>query len=412
MNKRKIKKWTDYFLLSFLIATTGFPFFYSDIEFVILGFLISFFVFLKRNLKYNLNFILVIISFFIIESLQILYFNTFELLTFAGTYIRLGFAFFVARILSEKFFDYYFNIIYFFSVVSLIFFIPAIINPSIATFIVDNVAVIFKSPFASNTESIYKISPNIILYVFEKSLFDFQRNSGPFWEPGAFSIFIVLALLFNFVKEHKIVTFKNIVLILVVFSTTSTSGYIALFLLIVFFTVFNKKVKTSKYAFLLILMYGASLAYTQIEFLGKKAEEDIELASSTTTSRFGSALVDMNHFYENPVIGYGRGKNRYGGKEVLFFSVDQHRNNGVTQLLVTYGIYIFCLYFFIYYKNLKKFMKYNDFNDKFAFASLLVIFILGFSQGIFTRPFFYSLLFLVIPSKINKRIFNAIQGYK
>lgn len=406
MNKNKIKKWTDYFLLFFLIATTGFPFFYSDIEFVILGFLLSFFIFINRNLKFNSNFIFVIISFFIIEVAQILYFNTFEPLTLAGTYIRLGFAFFVARILEQKFFDYFFNTIYFFSVISLIFYIPSIINPSFATFIVNNIAILFKSPFGSNINTIYEISPNIIIYVFEKSLFVSQRNSGPFWEPGAFSIFIILALIFNFIKEHKIITFKNIILILTVLTTTSTSGYIALFLLVVLHYLLNQKVNASKYGIVMILIYGASLLYIQLEFLGEKATNDIALASDTTTSRFGSALVDLRDFSENPIVGYGRGQNRYGGKEVLLFSVEQHRNNGLTQLLVSYGIYIFIMYFYLYYKNLKKYIVFQGFNKKFIVAVMLIIFILGFSQGVFTRSFFYSLLFLIIPDvkKIDKNV--------
>lgn len=414
MKKSTIRKYTDYFLLFFLVATTGIPLFYNDIEFVLIGFAISFTVFFKRGLGYNYKLVFIILSFFIIEIMQTLYFNSFELFTFMGTFIRLGFAYYVAVILSNNFFDYYFNLIYFFCVVSLVFFIPSIVSPGIAQFIVDNIAVLFKSPFSSASQSIYETSPNIIIYTFEKSLFVSLRNSGPFWEPGAFSVFIILALIYRLAYTHKIFTFKIVLLIIVVLTTTSTSGYIALFLLLVFHYFLNKKVKASKYAIIMILIYAASLLYIQLEFLGKKAEEDILLADETTTSRFGSALVDLKDFYENPIIGYGRGANRYGGKEVMLFTVEQHRNNGLTQLLVSYGLVIFIIYFTIYYKNLLAYVKFYGFNKHFAAAGLFIIFILGFSQGVFTRPFFYALLFASVNKIkiIEKNYVGIIQNNK
>ena len=394
MKISNIKKYTDYLLLILLVAVTGFPFFYSDIEFVILGFLFSLFIFVKRKLKFNRKFITVITFFLVIEILQSIYFNSFEALTFFGTYIRFGFAYFTVAALGDRFFDYYFNIIYFFAVISLIFFIPSIINNDFANLIVNNIATYFKSPFYEAGESIYEISPNIIIYTFEKSLFVSSRNSGPFWEPGAFGVFIILAIMFRLIYTHRILTFKIVLLSIALLTTTSTSGYIALFLLLVLHYSFNKRVGATKYALILMMIYGGGLMYLQIEFLGAKANEDIILASETTTSRFGSALIDLQDFSRNPILGYGRGQNRYGGREITFFSVDQHRNNGMTQLLVTYGIIIFILYFLMYYKAIVSYCKRNRFNKKFAYAALLIIFILGFSQGIFTRPFFYALLFV------------------
>lgn len=406
MRRSQIRKYTEYFLLYFLIAITAVPYFYSDIEFFILGFFISSFIFIRRKKKFDKHFLIIFGCFLLIELLQAVYFSNFELTTTIGTFIRLGFAYTCAKVLGNKFYDYFFNIIYFFSIVSLFFYIPSLISNSFADFFVNSFADFFVSPFYTKSD-FYVLSPNIIIYTFEKSLFVSSRNSGPFWEPGAFAVFLILAIIFRLIKMQKITDKKNLLLALVLLTTTSTTGYIALFLVVVFFIVFNKKVKASKYAFVIIILYGASLAYAQIEFLGKKAEEDIQLASETTSSRFGSALVDLKDFSQNPIVGYGRGTNRYAGKGFVFFSAEQHRNNGLTQLLVTYGIIISVLYFVYYYKNIKRYCRVCVFNEKFALGAFFIILILGFSQPIFVRPFFYALLFVNIkPIKLKKT--NAV----
>ncbi|HEV7230304.1 MAG TPA: hypothetical protein VGO45_03185, partial [Bacteroidia bacterium] len=114
----------------------------------------------------------------------------------------------------------------------------------------------------------------------------------------------------------------------------------------------------------------------------------------TTSSRFGSALVDFNDFLKSPFIGWGRGVMRYGGRSFTFFSEDQHRNNSVTDVLATYGIFLFLFFFYNYYKSMKKLCLQSGFNPNFAIYALLVILTLGFSQSIFLKPFFYSILFL------------------
>lgn len=126
------------------------------------------------------------------------------------------------------------------------------------------------------------------------------------------------------------------------------------------------------------------------------------MAGSTTSSRFGSALIDFNDFSNSPFIGWGRGSMRYGGRAFTFFSDDQHRNNSVTDILATYGIFLFLFYFYMYYSSLKALCVYNGFNTHFAFYSLIVILILGFSQSIFLKPFFYSILFLGYTHKPGK----------
>ena len=113
-----------------------------------------------------------------------------------------------------------------------------------------------------------------------------------------------------------------------------------------------------------------------------------------TSSRFGSGLADMKDFVRSPIIGWGRGAMRYGGRKFTFFTADQHRNNGLAALLASYGIVVTLVLFFNYYKSLKAMCIAHAFNSRFAGLALLVIMIMGFSQTIFQYTFFYSLMFI------------------
>jgi hypothetical protein len=386
----------DYLLLFLLIATTGFPFFYSSQEFILIGFILSGIVFFNRNLRIEKNIIYIAGLFMVIELFQAYIFDKFDAITILGTLIRILFGYFVARVTGKHFIDYFFRIIYVLAVISLFFYIPSVLSNSFFQFFANDVSSLFTSPFAPEN-AFYTIQPNIIVYCFHEVLAESARNPGPFWEPGAFSLFLVIAILFRLIRKKQILEKKLILLYIVVVTTVSTAGVIALIVLLISFYLVGKENVAFKYFFAGIFMVGAYFLYTNVSFLGEKALSNIDIAESTTSSRFGSALVDLRDFVKSPLIGWGRGENRYGGKQIIFFSVDQHRNNGVTNLLATYGIFIFVMYFYVYYRNLKNLCRVNLLNVRFAVFALLVILLLGFSQGIFTRPFFYCLLFIGLP---------------
>jgi hypothetical protein len=387
-----VKVLTDYFIVAAMLAVNAFPYLCSaQTNFFILFFFVSF-IFLKRSIPFNTSALTIIFAFALVESLQLAFIKPFDPIMISGTAVRLLLAFFTVSLLRNKYIEYYIDVVCFFAFISFFFFIPSLLVPGFFKFFVSNVCPFFDPPFVDKG-GFYFIWPTNILYCFHDCVLGEFRNPGPFWEPGLFAVFLNLALLFNFIKEKKIWNFKNIVLIAALISTFSTAGYIGFFVLVFSFYIINvsliKKILLTIVALPIMLM-----VYFSAEFLSSKVEQNIELANTTTSSRFGSALADFNDFVNSPLIGWGRGVMRYGGKHYAFFSEEQHRNNSVTDLLATYGIFLFIFYFVNYYYSLKKYCVYCAFNPKFAIWGLLVILILGFSQTIFLRPFFYSLLFI------------------
>lgn len=384
----------------FIIAVSAIPYFYLSTDLVLIGMLISLVFFVAFNCKFDKIVLYVLVMFFIVEVLQIIYLGSFSFRTFAGTFVRLLFAYFVVKVLSTNFDKVYCNIILVFSVISL-FFYSMYLFPSVTEYIVVNIAPIFESPFKDES-GFYEQAPNVLFFTYD--LYDrvgldqeFFRNAGPFWEAGAFSCFINIAILFNVLRGESLFSVKNLVLILTLITTVSTAGYIAL-LVLIFFAVTTSKNSKFRFVLFFVVPIMGYYVYNQFSFMGEKVQENIVYGQSAytdaTTSRIGSALADLKDFYESPLIGWGRGESRYGGRQYSYFNIQMHRNNGVTILLVTYGVFIFIFYFYMYYRSFLAICRHYNNSEILATGSLLVFLLIGFSQGLFLLPFFYAILYL------------------
>jgi hypothetical protein len=312
-------------------------------------------------------------------------------MTLMGTYTRLFVAFFVVSLCEKKFTDIYSNIIYGLCIISIIFYVPSVTSSGFLNFMTGQICPMFKPPFTEVNE-FYERTPTIIIYNFHEVLSEF-RNSGPFWEPGAFAIFIIIALIFNLINDKTLWSKKNITLSITLLTTLSTTGFIAFFVLIMAYYFATGDILKNIILLATLLPIGISL-YFSLEFLSAKIEDNIAIADNDKSSRFGSGLADLKDWVNSPIIGWGRGAMRYGGRQFTFFTSEQHRNNGLTGLLASYGIVVFFVLLLNYYKSLKQLCIAKSFNTQFAVFSFVVILLLGFSQTIFQYPFFYSIMFI------------------
>lgn len=381
---------TNYAAVFGLIAVSGMPYFYTaQINLAILMAFVLF-VYLKRSIKFDTRMLGIVFVFFVIELLQVLIIKPFVPETLIGTYLRLFLGFFIISLCGKKFTSYYVNVIYFLAIVSFIFYFPSIAVPGFHQFFENSICPLFPAPFAK-VDEFYHLSPTIVIYTFHETITEF-RNAGAFWEPGAFAIFVLIAFIFNIINTHKLWSRKNIVFSIAVITTLSTSGFIAFFILVIGFYFATGDMIKIAFAFLTILPLTVIL-YFNLEFLNTKIVKNMD-SKDDNSSRFGSATSDLRDFSTSPIIGWGRGAMRYGGKKFTFFTADQHRNNGLTGLLASYGIIIFCMLLYNYYKTLKVLCVENDFHKHFAIFAFIVILLLGFSQTIFQYPFFYSIMFI------------------
>ncbi len=236
----------------------------------------------------------------------------------------------------------------------------------------------------------YEFIPNYIIIAFNS--YQELRNSGPFWEPGAFSVFLNIALIFNILVKNKLIDKKNVLFIITIITTLSTAGFLALFVIVVsVYFLLNPSLK--KVILLLPMIALFTVLVINLPFLLPKIENNIIIADNNNTSRFGSALSDYKLIAENPILGYGGDlSNMFGTTK--WSTKRMHRNNGITAFITQWGIILTLIYFYNYKKSADNICNYYNSKKSLAYVFLITILLLGFSQGLFKYTFFHSLMFI------------------
>lgn len=137
-----------------------------------------------------------------------------------------------------------------------------------------------------------------------------ERNVGAFWEPGAYQAYLILGIMFlNFVlKNKKNLFIKNIILIITIFSTMSTTGMICL-VLVGLALVFNEERKGPLFKFIVLILLGIILVlifgndYIQQILFTKFNSESTSYISYST--RLNAILNEFIVILKSPLIGVG-----------------------------------------------------------------------------------------------------------
>lgn len=398
MKKSNFHLFIDYFLVFMLIAISGLNYFYLVKGFITFTFILNILVLTFRRVKIDFKEITLIFILVFLEIFQGIVFKKLEVVAVFGLFMRLASGYLTIKIVGKDFFKTYVNLIVFFALVSFPFYLLTF-SYSNTKFMIDNFASLFPPLIDLKTDQM-QIHPNVILYTFSfGSIYETIRNSGPFYEPGMFSIFLNIALIFNIIINKVIFSRKNIILIVAILTTLSTAGYLGLFVVIMG-SFFHFKSFQSVLVLIIFIIAGTYF-YNNLPFLKNKIETSIE-RKDETTSRFGSLYADLVYIRKSPIIGNGRFLFERIGISIWDVQ-SRHRNNGVSKLMVNYGIPFAIYFFYLVYSSFKKTITAN--NSRFnPFIALLLILILGFSQVLFQYAFFLSFPFLFLSLKNYKYI--------
>ncbi len=397
----------NYILVYLLIGVSGsifFLFWKNSENLIIVLMFISFIYYISTSKIHNIDIINLLLYFFVFTMVILFTIGTFHLfprITVQSFTKKVIISFFVIVLVNKKFFKIYINVLFFLSVSSLIIFALSLLFPSVFAFFIK-----LSNYFPIQRTDIYLHYPkNILIHNFWQ--IDWYRNSGAFWEPGANAGFTLLALAFNlFIVEKKLLTVKNIIFLLAVLSTLSTSGYLNLFLLIFFYLLHDRKERVLHYIYLILILVILAYSFTNIDFFGEKIIKQYEEIASgdPRISRFASAEIDLKTFIKYPLSGYPMVDINKGNFQELDF-----RTNGLFILLSKFGIIFFIFYFYQIYQGFKFVLLMNNVkrNNIWKISLFFVVFLalLSFSENYFERPLFIMLSFLPI-------IWNRSTAYK
>jgi len=142
------------------------------------------------------------------------------------------------------------------------------------------------------------------------------RNCGYAWEPGAFAVYLCLAIFINLfiTKNDKSSKIRLWVLLAALLTTQSTTGF-SMLLIILLYYYYNNNVKIILMAFPVVLI-GAYLILSlpfmtdKIVELGDEGDDiemiilrSIDREDPISTQRFAGFLIAIEDFKNNPLLG-------------------------------------------------------------------------------------------------------------
>lgn len=336
---------------------------------------------LVRFSKSLIFFLITVVIIFILQRFVLGFISVPAALNYVS---KILFGYMIVKSINYRFPFVYVKVMYYLSLVSLFFFVIILITNYAPTLIkFDRYhSVIVYNHIVQNNELI-------------------TRNSGMFWEPGAFQGYLNLVPLFFLDKIEDL--WKNnkkecIVILITILSTQSTTGYLVLFLILLYYFVFIKKNKNPYFIVFVLSLF--IYVFINASFMKDKLFEQYEEAISLdieggqiSWNRMGAALTNWHYIKKHPIIGNGfHEKTRWS--DHFFIQSDALRGfgNGFTGIIHTMGSAFIIIYFILLYKNLS-FRRM----DKIWFIFIIIILLQG--EDYLMYPFFLSLPFVMFENR-------------
>ncbi|MDU6365061.1 MAG: hypothetical protein E6582_16250 [Clostridium sp.] len=212
------------------------------------------------------------------------------------------------------------------------------------------------------------------------------RNSGMFWEPGAFQCFINISLIFELFGEKKN-KFNIILFIITIITTQSTTGYIIMAMVLLYSMVTLKiKFKNKTNVILLFLVIIIGLFYL---FNSKIITDKFDTGNTSYRLRTNDFMGSINIITKYPLKGVGY------VSELKKFEEDSNyinkNSNGLLIFIMEFGLIIFIVYIIFLYDGINKYNIYYRKCDSIFF--ILVLFIMFNSEAIVLYPLFLYFIF-------------------
>lgn len=238
-----------------------------------------------------------------------------------------------------------------------------------------------------------------------------SRNSGMFWEPGAFQGFIMLVFLFysnNLKQFWNNYRKESVILLLALLTTKSTTAYLVFGIFLFGIVLLNKKQNVFLKVFFLMLLITMSFYAMSLEFMGDKIAMQYEEAMSiqkgdVSWNRMGAMVIDIDNIKRHPIIGNGfMDRSRYG----ILGEYMRGTGNGFTGAINMFGIPFIIMYLIAVYKN----QTYIPKERRLLFVFVISLLLTG--EYFLNYSFFWSLLFVKIPNTDEKNVAGILYSIK
>ena len=230
----------------------------------------------------------------------------------------------------------------------------------------------------------------------------FERNAGPFWEPGAFQGYLILAILFILNEKNIKSHMKSlIVLMMAVITTMSTTGYILLAILICYFVViyWQQSLKKSKDKLFMVFKVVGVIFLAIMLVRSISSSNVISNKLSANNQSFSIRMLHLKYGLDvvskKMILGFGISSPALMNA-IKMYGMDSN-SVGVFAILEYFGI-IFGSMFIVwnFYKTCKIYVNLN------CVVVILIFFILHMTEGLLLFPVYMSFLFWNNPRQERK----------
>jgi len=383
----KTKHRLNYFIIIVILAFCDSPFFVfgkKNLGIIVILFLFLFAI-IRRKKLITTQVSLVILSVWLLLLIQWQIFGGLNLQSMAIPIWNIYMPYLVYTILGLSFFNYLLNTVYFVSIYTSVIWLLQSTIPGVNSFIARLMEIVYPYSWADWPRTIFVYSMP------RKSGYFLLRNSGAFHEPGAFSIYLILAIIINTIYTKNGFDKKNVIMFLIILTTFSTTGYILMFILIAFFIVKKRINILLKLLIILVAISISVFSYRSAMFLEEKIESQYITQTEAVEEgdigrgRFFSFLISWKIFKENIVFGKGISNVNpiLEGKQIATISY------GFMGILARYGILWMVFYMFVFYKGIQKLHTLYSVPKYYG-----IVFYIVLHLSLSTQAFFYDIPFV------------------
>lgn len=224
----------------------------------------------------------------------------------------------------------------------------------------------------------------------------FERNAGPFWEPGAFQGFLVIAIFFllNYKEAFKHKSIIMIVLLITLLTTQSTIGYIVFLISLLGFSkdyvkclfgkikLLNNRKKTNMLIYIISLLFIIFVGY--IILLSGNISNKFDDNNGSYIERKTDINESLAVLFDNILIGIGFASS----SEIVFTSVSA---TTILYIATYYGLPFTIYYLYRFMCGCKSLYEPNSFLKKVVLLVSFIIILM--SETLYLLPIYAIFLF-------------------
>jgi len=391
----------EYSVFTIIFLLSASPFLSEYISLLAIVLVIFSFIYFNKHEKLDNDIVIIFLAITFLNIANMIVFSFISFQTFLGNYVRFLMPYFGLMLIGYKFPYIFVRVIKLFTIISLIFYIPANIIPGFNELLQNIPKQLTTDPIENN---------HFIIYTVEfakpfKTNIPFFRNSGPTGEPGEFVGYLVIAMIFELIINRKLWTKNNKLFAFAILTTFSTTGYIAFFILLSAYYVLFGTLKGRLIIFPLTVLLAFNI-YFNFEFMYTKINQQINTITAARdiddvprNARLPNLVRNLWDSFEKPIWGKGRNfETRYSNWRNMS---KRAFSNNATAFPVQFGWPFFIFYTFLLHAGFKKLLLKYNMNKYYANIIVLIIYTLSLSQGFLLFPLFVSFIYLrnIIPSK-------------